>query len=39
MYILCGNVNIIHLFYGYTRVVVIATILHNRVSIAIIEPG
>ena len=35
----CDNVNIIHLFYVYTTVVVIATILCNTFSIAIVEPS
>ena len=35
----CDNVNIIHLFYVYTTVLVIPTILCNRFSIAIVELG
>ena len=35
----CESVNIIHSFYVYTTVVVIATILCNRSSIAIVEAG
>ena len=34
----CDNVNIVHLFYIYTTVVVIATILCNMFSTAIVEP-
>ena len=34
----CDIGNIIHLFYVYNTVVVIATILCNRLSIAIVEP-
>ena len=36
---LCNNVNIIHVFYIYSTAVVLATILCNRFSIAIVEPG
>ena len=35
----CEKVNIIHLFYVYITVVLIATILCNRFYITIVEPG